>query len=63
MVAFIPGPKMAREILAALGIEAASLVIAKARAPPHQESFELAATTATRATPAHHADPAAVPAV
>jgi hypothetical protein len=41
MVAFIPGPKMAQEILAAIGVEAPPLVIAKARAPPHQESFEL----------------------
>jgi hypothetical protein len=41
MVAFIPGPKMAQEILAAIGVEAPPLVIAKARAPPHQESFDV----------------------
>jgi hypothetical protein len=41
VVAFVPGPKAAQEILKALKIEAPLLVIAKARAPPHQESFEL----------------------
>jgi hypothetical protein len=41
VVAFIPGPKMAQEILKAIGIDAPRLVIAKARAPPHQESFPL----------------------
>jgi hypothetical protein len=41
MVAFIPGPQMAQEILAALKIQSARLWIAKARAPPHQESFDV----------------------
>jgi hypothetical protein len=41
MVAFVPEPKLAQEILEAIGIRAAPLVIAKARAPPRQESFEL----------------------
>ena len=41
MVAFIPSGKMAKEILAAVGIEAAPLVVARAQAPPHQESFDL----------------------
>ena len=31
----------AQEILKAIGIDAPPLVIAKARAPPHQESFPL----------------------
>jgi hypothetical protein len=38
-VAFIPEPKQAHEILAALKIEAPPLRIAKARPPPHQERF------------------------
>ena len=41
VVAFIPSGKMAKEILAAVGIEAAPLVVARAQAPPHQESFDL----------------------
>jgi hypothetical protein len=41
VVAFIPGPKMAQEILKAIGVEAPPLVIAKARAPRQQERFDL----------------------
>jgi hypothetical protein len=40
VVAFIPEPKKAQAILAALKIEA-PLRIAKARPPPHQECFAL----------------------
>ena len=40
MVALSPESKLAQEILEAIGIAAAPLVIAKARAPPRQESFE-----------------------
>jgi hypothetical protein len=39
VVAFSPGPQMAQQ--EAIGVDAVPLVIAKARAPPHQESFDL----------------------
>ena len=41
VVAIIAAPKKAQEILAELKIDAAPLRIAKARPPPHQESFDL----------------------
>ena len=43
-VALIPEPKLAQEILEAIGVSAPELVIAKARAPPVQESFDLPAS-------------------
>ena len=38
------GPKLAQEILEAIGVNAPALVIAKARAPPEQECFDLPAS-------------------
>jgi hypothetical protein len=41
VTAFIPGGKLARQILEKLGVEATGPPIAKARAWPHQEHFDL----------------------
>ncbi len=41
MTAFIPGGKLARQILEKLGVEATGPSIAKARARAHQEHLNL----------------------
>jgi hypothetical protein len=41
VTAFIPGGKLARQILEKLGVEATGPPIAKARARLHQEHFDL----------------------
>ncbi len=41
VTAFIPSGPMAREILERLGVDATGPPIAKARARPHQEHFDL----------------------
>jgi hypothetical protein len=41
VTAFIPGGKLARQILEKLGVEASAPPIAKAHARPHQQHFDL----------------------